>query len=168
MNTLAARSGHRNGWWSRLALAILPVVPVPVLSSWATLPNIPTWYVGLTKPPLNPPNWAFGPVWTTLYALMAFALWRILSAHPAMPGRGRAIAMFYVQLALNALWPWAFFAAQSPGSGLVVILALDAAVIATILHFRRVDRLAAWCLAPYIAWIAFATYVNAGVWLLNR
>jgi tryptophan-rich sensory protein len=117
---------------------------------------------------LIPPNGVFGPVWTVLYALMAFAIWRVLSAHPAMPGRGRAVALFYIQLALNGLWSWSFFAAHSPAAGLVNILVLDAAVIATILLFRRIDRLAAWCLVPYLAWIAFATYLNAGVLILNR
>ena len=167
MNTLAAGSGHRNGPWPRLALAILPVAAVSLLGSWATLPSIPTWYAGLEKPPLNPPNDVFGPVWTTLYALMAFAIWRVLSAHPARPGRGRAVALFFVQLALNGLWSWSFFAAHSPAAGLVNILILDALVIATILMFSRVDPLAAWCLAPYLAWIGFATYLNAGILVLN-
>ncbi|WP_246736000.1 TspO/MBR family protein [Enterovirga aerilata] len=151
----------------RLALAILPVALVSVLGSWATLPNIPTWYAGLAKPPLTPPNGVFGPVWTALYGLMAFAIWRVLSTHPAMPGRGRAVALFYLQLALNGLWSWSFFAAQSPAAGLANILALDVAAGATFAMFRRIDRLASWCLLPYLAWIAFATYLNAEIWLLN-
>jgi translocator protein len=167
MDTLAVGAGHRNGRWGRLALAILPVAAVSVLGSWATLPNIPTWYVGLAKPPLTPPNAVFGPVWTILYAILAFAIWRVLSAHPAMPGRGRAIALFYVQLALNGLWSWSFFAAHSPAAGLVNIVALDLAAVATAVLFSRIDRLAAWCFAPYLAWIAFATYLNAGIWALN-
>jgi tryptophan-rich sensory protein len=109
----------------------------------------------------------FGPAWTVLYALMAFALWRVLSAHPALPGRGRAIALFYVQLGLNGLWSWSFFAAHSPAAGLANILALDLAAVVTVIMVSRIDRLAAWCLAPYLAWIAFATYLNAGVLVLN-
>lgn len=166
MNTLAP-AGHRNGPLTRLALAIVPVAAVSVAGSWATLPNIPGWYAGLAKPPLTPPNAVFGPIWTILYALMAFASWRVLSAHPAMPGRGRAVALFFVQLALNGLWSWSFFAAHSPGAGLVNILALDVAVLATIVLFSRVDRLAAWCLVPYAAWTAYATYLNAAIWYLN-
>ena len=167
MNTLSARGGHRNGPWSRLALAVLPVAAVSVLGSWATLPNVPAWYAGLAKPPFTPPNWVFGPTWTALYALMAYAVWRVLSAPAEMPGRGRAVALFFVQLALNALWSWSFFAAHSPAAGLANILALDLAVVATIAVFARLDRAAAWCLAPYLAWITFATYLNWGVWRLN-
>ena len=167
MNTLAAGPGHRNGPWARLALATLPVAAVSVLGSWATLPNIPTWYAGLAKPPFTPPNWVFGPAWTILYALMALAIWRVLSAHPALPRRDRAIALFFVQLALNGLWSWSFFAARSPAAGLANIVALDLAAATTLLLFARVDRLAAWCLAPYLAWIAYATYLNLGVLALN-
>ena len=167
MNTLRASQGHRNGWVPRLALSILPVAAVSILGSWATLPNIPAWYEGLAKPPLIPPNGVFGPVWTILYALMAFAIWRVLSADPAIPGRGSAIALFFIQLGLNCLWSFSFFAARSPAAGLVNILVLDAAVLATIVMFARIDRLAAWCLVPYLCWIVFATYLNAGVWLLN-
>ncbi len=143
MDTLARGAGHRNSPLGRLALAILPVVVVSALGSWATLPNIPTWYQGLAKPPLTPPNGVFGPTWTVLYALMAYAVWRVLSAPPAAPGRGRAIAMFFLQLALNGLWSWSFFAAQSPAAGLVNILALDAALVVTVALFWPIDRAAA-------------------------
>lgn len=159
--------GHRHGPLWRMALAILPVAAVSVAGSWATLPNIAGWYAALAKPPFTPPNAVFGPAWTALYGLMAFAIWRVLSVHPAMPGRGRAIALFFVQLALNGLWSWSFFAARSPGAGLINILALDLAALGTIALFFRLDRLAGWCLVPYLAWIGFATYLNAGIWLLN-
>jgi tryptophan-rich sensory protein len=167
MNTAATSAGHRNTPVSRFLLATLPVVAVAGLGSWATLPNIPAWYEGLAKPPLIPPNWVFGPVWTMLYAAMAYAVWRVLSASPTLPGRGRAIAMFFMQLGLNALWPWAFFAGRNAAAGALTILALDAALVATIILFRRVDRVAALCLVPYLAWVLFATYLNLGVWRLN-
>ena len=167
MNTAATSLGHRNTPVSRFLLATLPVAAVAGLGSWATLPNIPTWYDRLAKPPLVPPNWVFGPVWTLLYAMMAYAVWRVLSAAPALPGRGRAVAMFFVQLGLNAIWPWAFFAGRSPAAGALNIVALDLAVLATIALFWRVDRIAALCLAPYLAWVMFATYLNLGVWRLN-
>src|SRR3712207_3404791 len=99
---------------ARAALAILPVATTSALGSLATLPSIPTWYATLAKPPLTPPNGVFGSVWTLLYALMAIAVWRILSRPADVPGRNAAVIWFFVQLALNAAWSWAFFALQSP------------------------------------------------------
>lgn len=151
----------------RFLIAVLPVAAVSILGSLATTPNIPTWYAGLVKPGFTPPNWLFAPVWTLLYAMMAFALWRILSLPKDLPGRSGAITIFFVQLALNCLWSWAFFGARSPLAGLVVILALIVAIIATIRAFWPLDRVAAWLLAPYLAWVAYATALNGAVWYLN-
>jgi tryptophan-rich sensory protein len=153
---------------ARFLVAILPVAAVSVLVSVATIPNIPGWYQALAKPPLNPPNGVFGPVWTILYALIAFAAWRILSRPPALPGRTGALWAFAVQLALNALWSWAFFGARSPLLGLFVIVPLLGTIVVTMRRFAALDRLAALLLAPYLAWVAFAVYLNAGVWWLNR
>ncbi|MGO4706997.1 TspO/MBR family protein [Microvirga sp. 2MCAF38] len=151
----------------RLALTILPVVLVAVLGNLATIPNIPTWYAGLAKPSFTPPNWVFGPAWAILYALMAYALWRILSLPREEPGRAGAIAAFFVQLAINALWSWAFFAGHSPLAGLVVILALIVAIVITIYRFKPLDSVAALLLVPYLAWVVFATALNLAVWELN-
>jgi tryptophan-rich sensory protein len=156
--------GERAG---RAVLALGPVVIVGVLGSLATLPNIPTWYAGLEKPPFTPPNGLFGPAWSLLYGMMAYALWRVL-ARPATAARRQGIIAYFVQLGLNALWSWSFFALHSPAFGLAVILALLAAIIATIALFRRVDGVAAGLLLPYLAWVLFATYLNTGVWWLNR
>ena len=151
----------------RLLAAVLPVVAAGFLANLVTIPNIPTWYAGLVKPSFTPPNWVFGPAWALLYTLMAIAVWRILSMPAGTPGRGRALLAFYGQLALNALWSVAFFGMRSPSAGLVVILALLAGIVLTILAFRPLDRLAAWLLAPYLAWVAYATALNAAVWRLN-
>lgn len=167
MEIAAGSRGHRNSPLAHAALAVVPVVATAALGSWATLPNVPTWYAGLAKPPVTPPNGAFGPAWTFLYGLMAYAVWRVLSAPPSTPGRDRAVALFFVQLALNAAWSWSFFAAHSPGAGLVNILLLDAAVAATIVAVRQVDNVAGLVMVPYFLWIAYATYLNAGIWLLN-
>ncbi|QFU17830.1 TspO/MBR family protein [Microvirga thermotolerans] len=151
----------------RFLIAVLPVAAASVLGSVATMPNIPTWYATLAKPGFTPPNWVFGPVWTLLYAMMAYALWRILALPKDRPGRRGAVAAFFVQLALNALWSWAFFGAHSPLAGLVVILALLVAIVATIRAFLPLDRAAALLLVPYLAWVAYATALNAAVWRLN-
>lgn len=168
MDITGSRADERLGLIPRLILAAGPVLMVAALGSAATLPNIPGWYEGLAKPPFTPPNWVFGPAWTLLYGLMAAAVLRILSLPPELPGRRRAVALFFAQLALNGGWSWAFFAGRNPGLGLFVIVLLVAAIVATIAAFRRLDLTAAWLLAPYLAWVLFATYLNGGVWLLNR
>jgi translocator protein len=149
-------------------LAAAPSLIASVLGAAATTPNIPVWYEGLAKPPLTPPNWVFGPIWTVLYIVIAYAFFRILSAPPDKEARASAITLFLVQMALNVTWSFAFFAAHSTLAGLIVIVALNAAVHATILRFSRVDRIASFALWPYAAWVAFATYLNLATWLLNR
>ena len=152
---------------SRLLVAALPVVMVAGLSSLTTLPNIPTWYAGLAKPWFTPPNSVFSPVWTVLYALMAYSVWRILAIPDGVPGRPGALSAFLVQLALNAAWSWAFFWLHSPLAGLVVIAVLLAMILVTVRRFWLLDRLAAMLLVPYAVWVAFAIVLNAAIWHLN-
>ena len=154
--------------WRYLALAVTMVAAASILGQIATGPALKAWYPSLVKPAFTPPNWLFPVAWTTLYALMAYAFWRILRLPAATAGRSAAIALFSAQLALNALWSWAFFGARSPFAGLVVILALDLAVAITILRFWRLDRPAAAVLLPYLGWIVFATALNGAIVLLNR
>jgi tryptophan-rich sensory protein len=151
----------------RFLVAVLPVVAVSVAGSLVTTPNIPNWYAGLAKPGFTPPNWLFGPVWTTLYIMMAYAVWRILSLPKEQPGRTAAFTTFFVQLALNCLWSFAFFGAHSPLAGLVVIAALIVSILATIRAFWPLDRIAAWLLVPYLAWVSYATALNGAIWHLN-
>lgn len=153
--------------WKAGLIAVAVVVAASLIGNAATMPAIPTWYAGLTKPSFNPPNWVFGPVWTALYAMMAYAFYRVLRAPEATPGRGAALVAFVVQIVLNALWSVAFFGMKSPALGLLVIAALWLAIVATIIAFRRVDALAAWLLAPYLAWVSFAAVLNFAVWRLN-
>ncbi len=150
-----------------LALAAAPVVAAAVIGNLATIPNIAPWYAGLVKPSFNPPNWVFGPAWTTLYMLMTVAFWRVLRTAPGAPGRTGAIGWFLAQMVLNAAWSVAFFGAHSPLGGLLVIGPLLIAIAATIRSFAGLDRPAALLLAPYIAWVSFATVLNVAVWRLN-
>lgn len=137
-----------------------------LLGQLATIPNLEPWYAELQKPGFTPPNWLFGPVWTLLYALMALAFWRILIAPPCRP-RSIALGLFVAQLALNAIWTFAFFAAQSPLLGLIDIVPQLALVIATALAFSRLDRLAGLCLIPLAAWVGYASLLNFYIWRLN-
>ncbi|HZW47479.1 MAG TPA: TspO/MBR family protein [Microvirga sp.] len=158
---------HATPPFQRFILAVLPVVAVAVAGSLVTNPNIPSWYAGLEKPGFTPPNWAFPVAWTLLYALMALSLWRILSLPRDRSGRSGAVTAFFVQLALNSLWSFAFFGAHSPLAGLVVIVALLVAILATIRAFWPLDRFAALLLVPYLAWVLFAAVLNGAIWQLN-
>ncbi len=149
-----------------LAWAIAPVVLASALGQLASFPNLAPWYASLVKPSFNPPNWIFGPVWTTLYVLMALAVWRILRA-PESPNRRMALTLFFAQLALNAAWSWMFFAAHSPLLGLINVIPQWLAVVATIHFFRKVDRTAAYLMVPLACWVAFAAVLNAALWRLN-
>jgi len=149
-------------------MAVLPVITASLLGSAVTVPQIAGWYAGLAKPPFNPPNWIFAPVWTALYVMMALAVFRILRTPVGTPGRRRALLVYHLQLLLNIAWSFAFFGANSPLAGLAVILPLLAAIIATIAAFRPLDRLAANLLWPYLAWVCFATLLNASIWWLSR
>jgi tryptophan-rich sensory protein len=148
-------------------VALAPVFIAAALGSVVTAPAIKTWYATLAKPFFTPPNWLFGPAWTALYVLMAYAFWRILVLPKESAGRPRAILAFIVQIALNALWSFAFFGWKSPAAGLVVVFALWLAIAVTIARFRPLDSVAAWCLAPYLAWVTFASALNFAIWLKN-
>lgn len=149
------------------AVAILPVVLACILGQIATFPNLVPWYAGLAKPVFNPPNWLFAPVWTVLYILMICAVWRVLAGPQKLRAKRRALTFFFAQLALNALWPWLFFYLHSPLAGLVEIIPQLILILATIHSFHRLNRLAAWCLVPLAAWVAFATLLNAALWGLT-
>ncbi len=136
-----------------------------IAGSFFTVSSIPTWYSTLNKPVLNPPAWLFGPVWITLYALMGVSLWLVWKSNSQE--KKRAIQLFAIQLALNAIWSPVFFGAHSIGSALAIIVLLWAAIILTIKIFRKVSRAAGWLLAPYIAWVSFALYLNLAFWTLN-
>jgi tryptophan-rich sensory protein len=144
-----------------LALFILLVLGGGTLIGLMTLPG--EWYAGLAKPPFNPPNWIFAPVWTLLYIMVAVAGWRTWQRGP----RSAAIALWFVQLALNFVWSPVFFGAHRIGGALAVIVALLAAIIAFIVMAWPRDRIAALLFTPYAAWVAFATLLNGALWYLN-
>jgi len=144
-----------------LALFIALVLGGGTLIGLMTLPG--QWYAGLAKPPFNPPNWIFAPAWTLLYILVAVAGWRTWQRGP----RGGAMAVWFIQLALNFSWSPVFFGAHRPGAALVIVVALLATILAFIVMRWPRDRVAALCFTPYAAWVAFATLLNGAIWFLN-
>jgi translocator protein len=121
------------------------------------------WYAQLAKPAFTPPGWIFGPVWTVLYVLVAVAGWRVWQR-----GRGGSpMKLWWTQLILNFLWSPVFFSAHQIGLALVVIFLLLVAILAFMITSWARDRVAAWLFAPYAAWVAFASVLNASIFLLN-
>lgn len=153
--------------WKLYVIAIAPVLLTLVLGQIATFPNLEPWYAELRKPHFNPPNVVFGPVWTLLYALMAFAIWRVLRLPSDTVGKSIGVTLFYIQLALNAAWSWMFFGMQSPLAGVINIVIQLFFIVLTLSVFRRLDKVAAWCLVPLLGWVAFATMLTFSIWKLN-
>ena len=169
MSISPGRADRQLNVWLAALLAILPVVAASLIGSAVTVPQIPGWYADLIKPPFNPPNWLFAPVWTTLFALMALAAFRVLRRPADMPGRAQTLIAYHAQLGLNVLWSCAFFGLNSRATGLVVIALLLAAMIWTMRHFAALgDRLSVALYLPYLAWVSFASLLNASIWWLNR
>jgi tryptophan-rich sensory protein len=124
------------------------------------------WYAALEKPSWNPPGWVFGPVWSTLYAMMAVAAWLVWQ-HGGFAAQRRPLLAFLAQLALNAMWTPLFFGLHWPGLAFAEIMLLWVAIAWTIATFARVHRAAAWLLGPYLVWVSFAAVLNGTLWRLN-
>jgi translocator protein len=135
------------------------------LGAFFTISSIQDWFLTINRPSWNPPNWVFGPVWTMLYLLMGiacFLIWK--SEHPK---KKQLLTLYFVQLGLNALWSPAFFGAQSPLLGLVVIIPLWIAILACVIQFRKLSLWASGLMIPYLLWVSFALALNASIWWLN-
>ena len=152
--------------YTALVLFIALNAAVSALGGWATAESVGTWYVTLNKPPFNPPNWIFAPVWSALYLMIAIAGWRAWRRATG-PQLGIALTAYALQLALNLSWSFVFFGARLIGPALAVIAALLAAILANAFLFWRIERAAGALLLPYAAWVCFATLLNAALWRLN-
>ena len=151
-----------------LAIAILAVELVGASGSIFTVRGLGQWYDTLQQPALAPPNWVFGPVWTTLFALMGVALWLVWRQVDSLPREARlGFGVFVLHFVFNLGWSAVFFEMQEIGWGLVVIGILWLLIVATMWAFDRVDRRAALLLVPYLLWVSFAAYLNYRFWVLN-
>jgi translocator protein len=154
----------------RLLLLFCILLPLAIggLSGYLTTANIPTWYASLTKPSFNPPNYLFGPVWTLLYFMMGYALYLITQAQVDKAAKNKAYIYWGIQMILNFLWSILFFHFHQIDIALVEIVVLWASILLTILSFAKINKRAAWLMVPYIAWVSFATLLNASIYLLNK
>ena len=149
-----------------MALAALLALSAAIVSGAVTVHSVGSWYPTLSKPPFNPPNWLFGPVWTVLYIAMAVSAWRVwrLRNRAAVTG---ALGLYACQMTLNFAWSLIFFGLHNIGAALVDILALLGALVATAVVFWRRERIAGLLMVPYLAWVSFAALLNFAIWRLN-
>lgn len=149
----------------RLALPVIATLAAPIIGGLGSVRS-GELYAQLDKPEWAPPASVFGPMWTVLYVLMAVAAVLVMR-RAGWPGARPAMVLFGIQLALNALWPWLFFAWRLGAVSLVEIVSLFMVLVLTILAFARVHRVAAALLLPYLAWVGFATALTWSVWRRN-
>jgi len=154
--------------FKQLALAcsasIIICLIIASLSGWITSHSVQSWYLSLNKPPFNPPQWIFAPVWITLYIMIGISggiLWLNRQAHKP------AFYFFLIQLIFNFAWSFIFFGAHQIGLALVDILLLLTFIILTIIFAFRSNKIAAWLLVPYLLWVSFACILNIFLWKLN-
>jgi translocator protein len=144
-----------------LALFLLLTLGGGLVIGFTNMPG--EWYASLAKPPFNPPDWLFGPVWSILYVVIAIVGWRSWQANPT----GRRMQLWWAQLVLNFLWMPLFFGLQQMAVALADILVLLAVILVFIGLNWRLDRLSAWLFVPYALWVAFATLLNISLIWLN-
>ena len=147
--------------WPVLVLFLAVVIGVGFVIGYTNTPG--DWYAGLNKPPFNPPNWIFGPVWTILYVLIAIAGWRTFTGDR----NGLGMKLWVGQMLLNWLWTPLWFGANWVWSAFAVIILLDIAIIWFIVERWNRDRPAALMFVPYAAWVSFAALLNFSIGLLN-
>jgi benzodiazapine receptor len=152
--------------WIALVISLAVAFGAAAIGGIATSKAITVWYKDLKKPSFTPPDWAFGPVWTILYLLMAVAAWLVWEQN----GTGSVtipLALYAVQLALNVLWSFIFFAKKKLRAGFIDIIVLWVTILATLLLFWSVSSLAGILMIPYLAWVSVASALNYKVWKLN-
>lgn len=144
----------------KLFLAIVICESAGLIGSLFTFSAIPTWYATLNKPFFSPPNFVFGPVWTTLYFLMGVSLYLVWM-------KKKSLTIFWIQLFFNVTWSLVFFGLKNPLLAFINIIFLWTAIFLTIKHFFRISKLAAYLLVPYLLWVSFASILNLAIVILN-
>jgi len=154
---------------TRILSVVVTCLVVGYFSGMVTRSSITTWYPTLIKPSFNPPNWIFAPVWSMLYVMMGVAaglVWDKIDSDKEVVKK--ALVLFAVQLALNALWSFLFFGLKNPMLAGLEIVILWLMIYETHLQFTKINKIAGFLLLPYLAWVSFATVLNASIWWLNK
>lgn len=153
--------------WVSLLACVGGVLLIGTISGLANAGSINGWFSTLNKPSFNPPNYLFGPVWTTLYILMGISLYLILQS-PRTDSRNTALIIFAFQMVLNFSWSFLFFYFKWPGIAFIEIIVMWIAIIMMILTFYRISNTAAYLQIPYLMWVSFASILNGTIWYLNK
>ncbi len=154
--------------FSKLLISVAVCELVGLLSTPFTIASIPVWYAGLIKPSFSPPDWIFGPVWTTLYFLMGVSVCLIWKKGINNKEIKIAIYYFLAQLFFNFLWSVIFFGLHLPLVAFIDVIALLVAIVMTMMKFSKISKTALYLLIPYLLWVCFATILNGAIVLLNR
>jgi len=136
------------------------------LGGYFTFISVETWYQTLNKPSFNPPDWIFGPVWTTLYILMGISVWLVWKREPSAD-RTIGIRIFWVQLFFNILWTYIFFGIQKIGLSFFEIIFLIFLIFSNVIYFLKIDKIAGYLLIPYLIWVLYASVLTYNIWILN-
>jgi tryptophan-rich sensory protein len=155
--------GHSRDF-AALAVFLTICLGVMAIGGAITSTTVGTWYQTLAKPAFAPPDWVFGPVWTTLYIMMAIAGWL---AWRRAGLRNPALSLFFAQLALNLAWSGLFFGMRWIGLAFIEILILWIAIAMTMRVFWGIDRIAAVLFVPYLVWVGYAAALNGAIWAIN-
>jgi tryptophan-rich sensory protein len=150
----------------KLLISILLPLGLGAIAGMFTAQSVPEWYATLNKPSFNPPNWIFGPVWTTLYILMGISLFLIWKQEVSRE-RNLAILTFFIQLLLNFAWSFIFFYFTMIGVALVEIILLWISIVMMLVLFYKIKPMASYINIPYLLWVTFATVLNASLYYLN-
>ncbi len=151
----------------KLIIAIAIPLIIGLSGGAFTAAEIPNWYAKLNKPTWQPPNWLFGPVWTTLYVLMGIALYLVWKSDAMLSLKQTAFILFAIQLTLNFFWSIIFFNQHQIGWAMAEIIVMWILILLTIFSFSKINNTAAWLLVPYISWVSFASLLNYTIWKLN-
>jgi benzodiazapine receptor len=151
----------------KLLVSIILPLSIGAIAGMFTAQSVPEWYATLNRPSFNPPNWIFGPVWTTLYILMGISLFLIWKQDVSKE-RNMAILFFLIQLILNFVWSFIFFYFNMIGFALVEIILLWISIAMMLVLFYKIEPMAAYINIPYLLWVTFATVLNASYYYLNR
>jgi benzodiazapine receptor len=151
----------------KLIVSLILPLALGTIAGIFTAQSVPEWYATLNRPSFNPPNWIFGPVWTTLYIIMGislFLIWR----QDMRKERNLAILVFMLQLLFNFGWSFIFFHFKMIGFALIELILLWISIVIMLVLFYKIKPIASYINIPYLLWVTFATVLNGSYYFLNR